>query len=384
MVQRATSITPAVLVWARERAGFSVTDVATRLGKEPADITAWERGDAFPAYGQLESLAETYRRPVALFFLPEPPDEAPPQNQFRTLPDADLASLGPDTRYALRDAHAYQTSLRELTGGRNPAERRILADLRWDGTGVEAFAHRVRDYLAVPLATQQRWPNAEIAMEEWRASLEQVGVFVFKRSFKDRVVSGFCLHDPEFPVIVVNNSTPFTRQVFTLIHELAHLLLGESSIDKADPGFIGRFNDAGRQVEIACNRFAGEFLVPDASVGWAAFAPDNLDWFLEATAHKYNVSREVVMRRLLDRGLVTNAQYLAKVAEWANDPARDGGGGEGGSYYATQSAYLSKAFTALVFGLYRAGRISLPETSEHLGMKARSVVKFEDYLFARG
>ncbi|MBK8246692.1 MAG: helix-turn-helix transcriptional regulator [Gemmatimonadetes bacterium] len=118
MVQRASSVNPSVLLWARERAGLSVAEVAERLGKPPEVIAAWESGEAFPAYGQLERLAETlYKRPVALFFLPSPPEEAPVRSEFRTLPDADLEALGPDTRYALRDAHAFQASLRELSGG---------------------------------------------------------------------------------------------------------------------------------------------------------------------------------------------------------------------------------------------------------------------------
>jgi len=72
MVERATAVNPAILVWARERAGLSVGEVASRLGKEPEIVTAWEAGEAFPAYGQLEQLAEMlYKRPVALFFLPD-------------------------------------------------------------------------------------------------------------------------------------------------------------------------------------------------------------------------------------------------------------------------------------------------------------------------
>ena len=188
MVQRASAINPALLVWARERAGLSIGEVAERLGKEPDVIALRESGEAFPAYGQLERLAETlYRRPVALFFLPSPPDEPAVRNEFRMLPDSDIADLGADTRFALRDAHAFQTSLRELTGGHNPAERLIFRDLRASArTDVVDLAARVRDYLGVSLAEQQGWPNAECELNVWRGALENVGVFVFKRSFSAR------------------------------------------------------------------------------------------------------------------------------------------------------------------------------------------------------
>lgn len=386
MVQRATAINPAVLVWARERAGLSVAEVAERLGKEPEVIAAWESGDSFPAYGQLERLAESlYKRPVALFFLPSPPDEPAVRNEFRTLPDADIAQLGSDTRYALRDAHAFQTSLRELTAGRNPADRLIFRDLRASSrTDLVVLAAKVRSYLGIGLSEQQRWANPERALNAWRSALENVGVFVFKRSFADRDVSGFCLQDEVFPLIVVNNSTPFTRQIFTLFHELAHILFGVSSITVEDPSIMARFSPPNRQLEVACNRFAGEVLVPDVSLPWETYEESNLGSFLDSMSERYNVSREVILRKLRDRDLVSSEQYRQRSASWALEPARDESGESRGNYYATQSAYLSKAFLGLAFSQFRAGRITLPEIAEHLGMRARNVAKFEDYLFRRG
>lgn len=384
MPQRATSVSQSVLKWARERAGLSPVEVASRLQKAPETVLAWEAGEAFPAYGQLETLAQVYRRPVALFFLPEPPFEEPVEHEFRTLPDADIASLSADTRFALRDAWAYLSSLRELAGGWNPSERLITQDIHASADeDVVHLAQTVRGYLGVPIETQQRWRDAEHAMAGWRLALEDAGIFVFKRSFRQREVSGFCIHDDQFPLVVVNNTTPFTRQIFTLFHELAHLLIGVSSITKDDSGFLARLAPADRSVEITCNRFAGEFLVPEASFPFASFSTTSLDDFLQEQASTYHVSREVILRRLLDRGLVNSDVYASLVSTWSNEPAR-AGGGEGGSYYATQAAYLSGAFLNLAFSRMREGHLSLQEAAEHLRMKAKNVVKLEDYLFARG
>jgi Zn-dependent peptidase ImmA (M78 family) len=220
-------------------------------------------------------------------------------------------------------------------------------------------------------------------MATWRAAVESVGVFVFKRSFRQRTVSGFCVHDSAFPVIVVNNSTPFTRQVFTLFHELAHLLYGLSSITKDDPDFIEHFAPADRTVEVACNRFAADFLVPAEAIRWTDFNETRLEQFVSDTAARLSVSREVILRRLLDRGLITSNTYAEYVREWNTEPARDGGGEGGGNYYATQAAYLSRAFLGLAFAQYRAGRIGIADLSEHLRMRARNVSKLEDFLLAK-
>ncbi len=64
-----------------------------------------------------------------------------------------------------------------------------------------------------------------IALKQWRQAVEDCGVFVFKAAFKQKDISGFCLMDESLPVIYLNNSTTKTRQIFSLLHELAHLLL---------------------------------------------------------------------------------------------------------------------------------------------------------------
>jgi transcriptional regulator with XRE-family HTH domain len=149
MAVRATSVTPGLLVWAREQAGLSQDQAAHYISKTVDDIISWESGTTFPTYSQLERLAENlYHRPVALFFLPEPPEEANAGQEFRTLPDFDAAQLTADTRFAVRIGRAYQQSLYELTGGLNPSRKKILDDLQLDPTGdVRTEAKRIRAFL---------------------------------------------------------------------------------------------------------------------------------------------------------------------------------------------------------------------------------------------
>ena len=76
MAEQVVAVQPKVLRWARSRAGYSVEDIAKQLKRDPAEIRAWETGESAPTYAQLEKLAyDLYKRPLALFFLPEPPQE---------------------------------------------------------------------------------------------------------------------------------------------------------------------------------------------------------------------------------------------------------------------------------------------------------------------
>jgi len=385
MVTRATAVNPAILRWARERALLSIEDVAASLKKAPEVVASWEAGEGVPTFGQLEKMAERlYKRPVALFFFPHPPEEEDPSSQFRTLPDFELDDISPDTSLAVREARSMQLGLREITGGSNPAEAKIFRDIRPRVTSSPAQAALdVRDYLGVEISTQLDWKDTVEAFKAWRSVVEDKGVFVFKRAFKQGAVSGFCLDDDEFPVIYINNSTAHARQSFTLFHELAHVLLGFSSLTKSDYPYMlsTTFVD---EVEVWCNKFATQLLVPRQDFRESVASLGNPERELRSLAKRYRVSRQVVLRRLLDEGIVSRTEYRSiadeLVKEFRSLPKR---GGDGGNYYYTQATYLGDAFLRLAFSRYHEGRYSLQHLAEYLNMKARNVGLFEDYLLRR-
>ena len=298
MAREGIPITPELLRWARERAGFSLQE----LIPEFRGIATWESGAAFPTYPQLERLSEKLKVPIAVFFFPEPPDEPPIRESFRGVPSVQFDALPRRIRFLLRKAAALQTNLAELNDGRNTAERFILNDLRFSRSmDVRRMALRVRDYLAVPLEEQMAWPDSEHAFARWRDVLEQHGVAVFKDAFLDDDYAGFCLYDAVFPLIYVNNSVR-TREIFTLFHELGHLLFRTSGIDVLgdDPPVAGPAS--GRAIEATCNQFAAEFLLPEERFAADASKSAPTDDRVEALAERYSVSRESVLRRFLDRG----------------------------------------------------------------------------------
>lgn len=386
MIDRATALNPRVLRWARDRAGLSLEAVATRLKKSVEMMAAWESGTDAPTYRQLEELAEhLYKRPVAIFFFPAPPDEDDPLKQFRTLPETELAFLASDTLYAIREAVALQDSVRELRTDEDQATRLITRDLRPRTTlPVPDLAHEVRSYLGISLEQQSSWQGAENAFKQWRRYLEASGACVFKRSLKQTEILGFSIFDNDLPLILVNNSTAHSRQIFTLFHELAHLLYSTSGITKNDTSFIDHLTGRARDIETKCNLFAAEFLVPTATFPWQDVRRTEIDSFVSSQAKRYNVSREVILRRLLDRGYVDRPTYLQKAAEWNRAYEKSREGRKGGNYYATQATYLGDAFLKLAFNQYYGGAVTLEQLASHLRVKARNVVRLEDFMLTGG
>lgn len=125
---------------------------------------------------------------------------------------------------------------------------------------VDAFALKARKFFGISLEDQAAARDAKAFYVIVRKKIEDRGIFVLQDSFPEKDGSGFCLSHPIYPVILVNTKQQTRgRRLFTLVHELAHVLMGVTGI--SDP-----FVNANR-VERLCNRFAGSFLVPEALVG---------------------------------------------------------------------------------------------------------------------
>ena len=384
--QLASGIVPAVLRWARERAGYSVEDVARRMKKDSSDIDAWETGAGAPTYVQLEKLAyEIYKRPLAIFYFPEPPQEEQPQRSFRRLPEEEFATLEPDTLYALREARARQLDLMELTGGINPAERKIFDAVQFSYQGdapVDAAA-QVREYLGVTVEEQAKWRSYDEALREWRRRVQDTGIWVFKRYLKQSDVAGFCYVHDELPIIYLNNSQPKVRQIFTLFHELAHVLLGFDHIERSDVTHYLRFLEGeDHRKEVACNRFANEFLVPTDDFVEHAVAWERDDDSFDYLSRRYFVSREVILRKYRDRGWADSNFYRDTVERWRSEreQTEKRPGGQGGNFYHTKATYLGEKYLELAFKGYYRGSYELEELAGYLDVKANQVIGLEPSL----
>ena len=379
MPKTLTGINPDVLRWARERSGLSVADVARKFSKSLDAISGWEAGETSPTYVQLEKLAyQVYKRPVAIFFFPKPPEEPDKISEFRTLPSSERDSLSSDTRYAVRLAESMQIALRELNEGVNPSPRRIFDEvLTFLNEPPDRLAERTRSYVGITVEGQREWSSTADALENWRTTIEDSGIYVFKRSFKQKEISGFSLMDEEFPVIFLNNSTPPTRQVFTLWHEVAHILLNTSGVTKEDDSFIELLVGDSKVIEVQANAFAGEFLVPSEDFNSLVDSRPYSDEYFSSLADRYHVSREVVLRKHSDRGLVTQQFYEDKVREWNEQYVASASSSTGGNYYNTQVSYLGQKYLELVFRRYYQGRIDLSQLANYVNVKARHVPALE-------
>ena len=387
-------ITPEVLIWARESAGLSLEEARKNLNLKRvphATLNDWEAGRAKPTYQQLEKLAyKVYKRPLALFFLPEPPPEEDLRKSFRSLPGEWVQELPSRIHFLVRKAQLLQLNLFDLHDGRNPAERRLFDEfpIKPERLQLEGIVLRVREFLGVSPKQQSQWDSEEAALKKWRDLLEQFGIWIFKDSFKEDNYCGFCLHDKEFPVIYLNNNMPKVRQIFTLFHELGHLLCSLGGIEmRQEKDLVEGLPPAEKKIEIFCNAFAGEFLVPKSSLQDDMRGKEEVQdmrALVEELAKKYWVSCEVILRRLLDSGFIPRRSYDERVKD-LNSEGFQVRQSAGGNYYRTQVTYFGHRYLESVFrGLYQ-GRLEQEDLMDYLpDIKPNNVGRLEEVLLRAG
>lgn len=374
-----------IIVWAREKAGYKPGD--PRLLKYFPKLDEWEIGIGRPTYPQLERLADKLKVPVSVFFFPERPDFPDIEETFRTLGSALLNDIPPKVRLLLRKARAFQIGLEELNSGQNPANQIITRALQPTiNSSVDSIAEEARSFLGVSIETQLDWKDTDMALKEWRKAFYRAGVYVFKDAFgkENNRYSGFSLYDHEFPLIYVNNSTARTRQIFTLFHELGHLLFNTSGVATDNDDYIDSLQSDHQRIEVICNQLAASALVPNEIFneyfeeirGLRRVSEDPRELASEMAKH-WKVSREMIYRKLLDRELISIVEYRDAAKTWAEQRSNRKGGGN--NYY-NWIAYLGREYISLAFQRYYQNRITFEQLGDYLDIKPRNLNRLEDYL----
>lgn len=298
------NINPEVLQWAREEAGFTVNEIADKL--QAKNYEYWEMDGKNIPLGKLKKAAAYYKRQVAVFFLPYVPEKLKKPDDFRNLKPSE-SNLSKEVLLVLRRAARLQHIARELRGEsywqkkyewQNDVQQFIVNNKPDDGK----INRWIREKLNIGLEDQLQWQSDNEAYRQWRLAVEEkLGILVFQFPMPMEELQGFC-YTESFPYVIVTNSKQsYYGRLFTIFHELAHILRHHSGMCIMD------FTNTQKQQkeEFECNAFAGKFLVPSSQVE----ATDDLKE-IRRFANKLGVSREVYLRRMKDEGLITDTKFF--------------------------------------------------------------------------
>ena len=327
-------ITPEILKWAREkRIKLEIDYAAKKLKIDMEHLEAWENGTEQPTFAQLKKIAKLYRTHISIFYLPEPPIDFQTLTDYRVLPEQ--IAIDEEQVYRLNanivEAYERREMLIELYELLEQPTPEITLNVE-GGTDQKRAAEKITEFLAFNRAQLQQANDPYAALKFWKQTVEAKGVLVCQTSVNTHLsveletVRGFCIAQKPFPVIVVNpKDSPYGR-IFTLIHELVHIALGESVIQNTD--FEEENTPNLDPIEVFCNQVAAEVLVPENEL-LETVNLEILEEDLPRISKFFHVSPEVIMRRLLTLRKISRRNYYMyrnrQLAMYRNAPARTGG-----------------------------------------------------------
>jgi Zn-dependent peptidase ImmA (M78 family) len=396
---RAANINPEILVWARESAGLSLKDAANRLGLSSSETNSaadkleeFEAGEKFPTRNQLAKFATVYRRPLITFYMKQPPEKGARGEDFRTLPGIVSPRQNAMLDTLLRDIRARQEMVKSLLEDEEETAPREYVGSATIRDGVQTVANRIAETLGFAV-NARRTGTPEDLFRELRNRAEQIGVFVVligdlgshHSSISEAVFRGFVIADKIAPFVVINDQDAKPARSFTLLHELAHIWLGQTGVSGGEPEDTMPATAFGK-IEQFCNDVAGEFLLPS---GAFKVKPQNLDGtdkkaalrIVQSFAETWNVSEPMVANRLNRLGWITPAVYRELMADYAarwhaiklkaKEKAKESEGGP--SYYVVKQSKLGNALVDVVRRTLRNNELTHTKAAKVLGVKPSSV-----------
>lgn len=371
------NVNTAMLTWARERSGLSLPKFASKCGVSEERLMQWESGKQAMTFSQATMFAEKAHVPFGYLFLLTPPIEKLAIPDLRTTdshtihqPSAELLDL---VKLMLQRQEWYREYLRQQLVEPNPYVGRFSVRSQ-----VSAIVENMR--LALNVDPYPNRGNSDGYYRELISRIESLGILVmrqsnmghFSRPLQVDEFRGFAIIDDYAPIIFVNHADAPGARLFTLIHELCHIWIGQSGISDGD-------TRATAKSEILCNAVAADFLVPaeEFTELWQSSIEFWQDKLGPLEAH-FRVSRWVLARRALTLKFIGYAEYSHYISrlkiEWQEREKNDNGGP---TYYQTKKAQISLPFSRAVVGQAVSGQLLLREASALLdGIKPAKIPFF--------
>jgi len=315
-----------IMKWAINTSGWSIKDLSQRLKVSESTITKWIEGEKYPTFRQLENLSKCLKRPVAVFLLPNPPEEKPLPKDYRTLPEEMKNKFDRNTILALRTARRLQKVSKELAENLNQNIEPEFPFLKLSENPKE-IAESYRNKFQITEEVQKDWKSSYEAFNTLRKLIENLNILVFQFPMPIEDARGFALLEDTPPVIVINSKDKIEAKIFTLLHEFGHILLGESGIDMPENSLltytIGK-------IEKWCNDFASTFLLPIAMAG-KLFEQYRSSLTQKNTLYKlsvdYKVSKGMLLYNMKKLNYITKVQYEQELDKLRKTPLRKSKGG---------------------------------------------------------
>jgi Zn-dependent peptidase ImmA (M78 family) len=247
-------------------------------------------------------------------------------------------------------------------------------------SSAEEVAHDLSETLGVSIKVRLQSSTRDDLLRNLIETAELAGVLVLRngvvgnnthRPLNVEEFRGFAYCDQFAPVIFINGRDARAAQVFTLVHELAHIWVNESGL--SNPDFQKSAREHSNQVERFCDSVAAETLVPerDFLAEWKLSSPVSTN--IRRLAGYFKVSNIVVLRRANELGKISRKQFLDEYAMTLSQARTSSPGGDGRRNVLTRN---SSTFTRTLIEAVLTGHTTEKEAAALLSLKVPSFDRF--------
>lgn len=381
MSRQKAPVTPAVMEWAVGESGYKLAVLAQKLRYSQERLESWIKGSDQPTPAQLRAFAKEVRRPSALFYLPAPPQDMSIPTSLRNAPGLRDRELSPSEIRVIRWLKRVQAVLSWLSRERHGNKRGIDLPIAEARTGPGEAASVFREWIDIPVAEQLSWPNARVALEEWRSVLHTRGVAVFQFQINKDAIRGFSVWDDQLPVAALNTGYTPQARVYTLFHEVGHLL-------RRSEGACSTFADRkSAQLERWCEQFAAAFLLPGDEVRRVAEeiyvdrgSDDQRYDLVRRVATRFNTSVRATAIRLMGLGLADDDLDILvssrAVSRFEDYPGPSNGGG-GRTAAQIRLQHFGGPAIATLLDSVASGHLTPRDVGDYLHLPPRAVAELD-------
>lgn len=379
-------ITAKVFKWARQSAKMTEEIAASKVAVSVDRFKEWENGEAYPTIKQAQKLAKAYRRPFALFFLPDVPNDFQPLQDFRKAGSKELST---SSIFIIREIQQKQAWISEVNEENN--ENKVPFIGRFSiRDNPKIVAQDILNELNInPLNYKSNNP-----ILEWIDKAESHGVFISRTSFihsrlklDSNEIQGFAIADEYAPFVFINSDDWNAPQLFTLVHELAHLWIAETGISNdIEPTIKNQKNK--NPIELFCNEVAANALMPIEFIeNLDKNAFDNAKEVFK-NAKAIGVSSFALLVRALNLNIISLSKYknlkhfadidfheFLKREEAKKLKQKQNPGGP--DYFLLQLNRNSRLFTQTVLDAFRGGAIEPSLATNLLNVQVNRFPKLE-------
>lgn len=356
-------INPDRLRWAIRRASLSEENAIMQFPM----LGEWLENLKKPTLNQLKNFAEKFHVPFAYLFLDNPPAEKIPFPMFR-------GEAGNQDHF---DVNVYDTVMNILSRqewleeyiDENDIETcRFIGSIGLD-TPINEAVRRIRTILDLDSRWAFSLSSSDAAVSTLCQRLEEAGVFmVFNgvvgnnthRKLQVNECRGFSLANEKAPFIFVNSADSKSAQLFTIIHEMAHLMLGVSA---GHAGSEVLNHDA---TEKYCDSVAAEFLVPATELQ-TIWTNDP-----KAASRRFKASELAVARRAHDIGIMSDTDYRDFWLTYSQRNLIAKNTKSGGNFYLTSVKRVGLKFGIFVRNAVNNRQLSYTQAYRLTGLYGRS------------